>query len=298
MSFADLKKKKTDSLKTLNAELNKMAAPKFSNDDDKFWYPDVDKVGNGYAVIRFLPAPIGEEVPFVRMFNHSFKGPTGKWYIENSLSTIGQEDPCMLLNSKLWNSGSESDKELARKQKRKLTFISNALIIKDSAHPENEGKVVLFRYGKKIFDKLNDAMNPKFEDEQPLNPFDLDEGADFKIKIRQVEGYRNYDSSEFASPSKCGKSDEEQEKIWKQCQSLAAFHAPSNFKTFDELQKRLNLAIGIGAAASADLADEAEKAPAPKVKGAAKPKPAAAAAAAAVADDDDEEEFLRKLAEE
>ena len=172
-----------------------------SKEDDRFWQPEVDKAGNGMAVIRFLPGPSvdgDDALPWVRVFNHGFQGPGG-WYIENSLTTLNQKDPVSEYNSVLWNSGIEANKEIARKQKRRLTYISNVLIVSDSKHPENEGQIKLYKFGKKIFDKISEAMNPEFADETPLNPFDFWEGANFKIKIRQVEGYRNYDKSEFDS---------------------------------------------------------------------------------------------------
>jgi len=286
------------SLEQLTAELNKFNTNQDKSSDDRFWYPNVDKAGNGYAVIRFLPAPGDEDVPFIRMFNHGFKGPTGSWYIENSLTTIGKQDPVGEYNTQLWNSGIESDKETARKQKRKLTYISNVYIITDQQNPENEGKVFLFKYGKKVFDKLNEAMNPQFADEAPMNPFDLWTGANFKLKIRNVEGYRNYDKSEFASAGPLSNDDSEMESIWKKCHSLQEFLAPSNFKSYDELKSKLNKVLGLDgspAAARAKaplLEDEFGDAPAPKLKAAAAPSFSAAD------DDDDDEsiEFFKKLA--
>ena len=204
------------------------------------WKPELDKSGNGYAVIRFLPAPDGEDMPWAKLWNHAFQGPTGKWYIENSLTTLTQKDPVSEYNSQLWNSGVESDKEIARKQKRKLQYYSNIYVVSDPKHPENEGKVFLFRYGKKIYDKLMEALQPQFEDETPVNPFDFWEGANFKLKIRKVDGYWNYDKSEFDSPSKLNEDDSQLDKIWKTEYSLKEFTAPSNFKTYDELKNRLD----------------------------------------------------------
>lgn len=215
--------------------------------DDRFWYPNVDKSGNGYSVIRFLPAAGTEKVPFVRVFSHGFKGPTGLWYIENSLTTIGHPDPVSELNSVLWNQSDDDNSEgrkQARAQKRKLAYISNILVIEDKLNPENNGKVKLFKYGKKIFDKLNAAMNPEFEDEEPMNPFDLWNGANFKLKIRMVEGYRNYDKSEFSDRSPLDTDDSVLESIWKQEYELQPFLAPSNFKSYDELKKKLNKVLG------------------------------------------------------
>ena len=246
-SFSDLKKSRQAQIDKLTQEINKVSSPQQSNNgpDERFWEPTVDKAGNGYAVIRFLPAPKGEDFPFVRVFSHGFKGPTGSWYIENSLTTIGKSDPCSDYNTTLWNSGSESDKEQARAQKRKLHFVSNIMVVKDTENPQNEGKVFLFKYGKKIFDKINDLMNPQFDDEQPVNPFDLWEGANFKLKIRKVEGYRNYDKSEFDSPSAISDDDSELEAIWNQEYSLQDFIDPKNFKSYEELKTKLDRVLGL-----------------------------------------------------
>lgn len=213
------------------------------NEDNRFWQPQVDKAGNGFAVIRFLPAPANEDAPFVRIFSHAFQGPGG-WLIDNCLTTLNQKCPVCEENSKLWNSGIDSNKKIVSDRKRKLNFISNIYVVKDSANPSNEGKVFLFKYGKKIYDKLHNAMYPEFEDEKPLNPFDLWEGADFKLKIRQVEGYRNYDKSEFDQPAALSSDDSILENIWKQEHSLAEFVDTKKFKSYDELQKRLAKALG------------------------------------------------------
>ena len=250
MSFNSLSelRKNRGNFDSLMKEVEKIANPTNNqrNDDDRYWKPSVDKAGNGQAVLRFLPAPAGEDLPWVRVFDHGFQGPTGKWYIENSLTTINKPDPVGELNSELWNSGIEANKEIARKQKRRLSYISNVLVIRDPANPENEGKVFLYKYGKKIFDKIKDVMQPTFEDEKPVNPFDLWEGANFKLRIRQVEGYRNYDKSEFDGPSALSDDDAELERIWKQSHSLAAFLDPSNFKSYDELKAKLNAVLGSG----------------------------------------------------
>ena len=228
------------SLESLTSELNKLSGGEGAKGaDERFWTPTVDKAGNGYAVIRFLPPPTNEDVPFVRIFDHGFQGPGG-WYIENSLTTLGKNDPVSDYNSKLWNSGIEANKEIARKQKRRLHFISNIYVVSDSGNPANEGKVFLYKYGKKIFDKLKEAMEPQFADEEAINPFDLWAGANFKLKIRNLEGYRNYDKSEFDKPAPLLKDDEELEAVWKKEHSLKEFLDPKNFKSFDELQARLS----------------------------------------------------------
>jgi len=255
-SFAQLKR--SNKLEDLTKELNKLQGnqqQQQNGPDERFWTPSVDKVGNGYAVLRFLPAPQGEDVPFVRIWDHGFQGPGG-WFIEKSLTTLGQKDPVSEYNSQLWNSGIESNKEIVRKQKRRLQFISNVYVVSDPDNKENEGKVFLFRYGKKIFDKLNEAMNPAFQDEKPVNPFDLWEGANFKLKIRKVEGYRNYDKSEFSDAEALDTDDEKLEEIWKQQFSLQEFVDPKNFKSYDELKERLHKVLMIGAAAEAAAAKD------------------------------------------
>jgi hypothetical protein len=243
-NFANLKKQsKLGSLtEKLVKQVEKMNNSSGSS-DDRFWKLDVDKSGNGYAVIRFLPAPDGEDLPFVKIYSHAFQGPGG-WYIENSRSTIGEKDPLGEYNSQLWNNGTDAGKEQARKQKRKLTYISNVYVVKDPSNPENEGQVKLFKYGKKIFDKIMEAMQPEYEDETPINAFDFWEGANFKLKAKNVAGYRNYDSSEFATPGALLDDDDAMEAIWKKQYSLEEFVAPDQFKSYDELKKRLDSVLG------------------------------------------------------
>ena len=236
-----------DKLLSAVKEDNKDPSEKKSYVDERLWKPELDTSGNGYAVIRFLPAIEGEDLPWVKLFSHAFQGPTGQWYIENSRTTLGRgdvgKDPVSEYNSSLWNSGVETDKEIARKQKRKLSYYSNIYIVSDSKNPHNEGKVFLFRYGKKIFDKLMAAMQPEFEDESPINPFDFWKGANFKLKIRKVDGYWNYDKSEFEAPSAILDDDSAIERIWKEQYSLADFTAPSNFKSYEELKTRLDAVL-------------------------------------------------------
>ena len=236
--------KKSNSLDKLLNAVKEDSAPqeKKSYVDERLWKPELDKSGNGYAVIRFLPAVEGEDMPWAKVWNHAFQGPTGQWYIENSLTTVGQKDPVSEHNTKLWNTGLESDKETARKQKRKLQYFSNIYVVSDSKHPENEGKVFLYRYGKKIFDKLMAAMQPEFEDETPINPFDFWEGANFKLKIRKVDGYWNYDKSEFETPSALG-DDSVIESVWKKQYALKEFTASTNFKSYEELKTRLDAVL-------------------------------------------------------
>jgi len=236
--------------------------------DDRLWKPVMDKSGNGYAVIRFLPAVEGEDMPWAKVWNHAFQGPTGQWYIENSLTTVGQNDPVSEMNSAYWNSGVESDKEIARKQKRKLQYFANIYVVEDPANPQNEGKVMLYRFGKKIFDKCMESMQPAFKDETAVNPFDFWEGANFKLKLRKVEGYWNY-----PKPSALFDNDDELEEVWKKEYPLSEFTAPTNFKSYDELKKRLDMVLaGTTTVGSAAAVMEDEPWVAPKVD--TKPTPA------------------------
>ena len=246
MSFADMKKQRKSNLSSLIKESEKISNPNtFGDVDERYWRPELDKSGNVYAIVRFVPAPDGEDLPWARMWNHGFQGPGG-WYIENSLTTQGKKDPVSEYNSRLWNSGIEANKEVARKQKRRLNYTSNVYIVKDPANPQNEGQVRLYRYGKKIFDKINDLMNPEFEDETPVNPFDLWEGANFKMKIRKVEGFSNYDKSEFDTPSALLEDDNKMEEIWNSEHSLKELVSDDKFKSFDELKEKLDRVLGLG----------------------------------------------------
>ena len=243
MSFKDMKRKSVGSISELTKKLE-TAEKKNSYQDDRFWKPTLDKASNGMAVFRFLPAPENEDMPWAKLYTHAFKV-GGRWYIENSRTTIGEKDPVSEMNSELWNSGLESDKDIARDRKRKLSYISNILVLKDPGAPENEGKVFLYKYGVKIFNKIQEAMQPEFDDEDPINPFDYWAGANFKLKVRKVGGYINYDKSEFESPSELlGGDDAKLEELWKTQHSLQAFVAPDQFKTYDELKKKLQEVVG------------------------------------------------------
>ena len=263
--------------------------------DERLWKPELDKSGNGYAVLRFLPQVQGEDLPWAKVWNHAFQGPTGQWYIENSLTTLNQKDPVSEHNTALWNTGLESDKEIARKQKRKLQYFSNVYVVSDTKHPENEGKVFLFRYGKKIFDKITAAMSPEFEDEKAINPFDFWEGANFKLKIRKVDGYWNYDKSEFEDTSKLFEDDEAVDKVWKGQYSLTEFTAPTNFKSYDELRTRLDAVLS-GTVKVGNVADTMDDAPiaSPKIDA---PKPTTTKVETPVVDEDDTLAYFEKLAE-
>ena len=263
MSFADLKKNSKGSLEDLQKKLEATNSTE-SYKDDRFWRPELDKSGNGYAEIRFLPAPEGEDLPWAKVYSHAFKGPGG-WYIENSLTTKGQKDPVSEMNSRLWNSGMDSDKDIARERRRKLNYISNVYVISDPANPQNEGKVFLFKYGKKIFDKINEAMTPEFQDEEAVNPFNFWTGASFKLKIRKVAGFVNYDKSHFDSSCALNESDEELERIWKSEYSLTDLVADDKFKTYEELTDRLNQVLGGDERARSAETETVESQPAPAV---------------------------------
>jgi hypothetical protein len=246
LSFADLKKNSKKSLETLNQEVQKISSKKtYQDDDERFWKPTLDEAKNASAVIRFLPAPKEEDIPWVRIFSHGFKGPTGQWYFENSLTTLGKADPCYELNGQLYNAGDEDSKKQASAQNRVLTFYANILVIKDPEKPQNNGKVFLYKFPKTIFNMLNEYMNPEDEDTSPSNPFDFWEGRNFKLEIRNKGGFRNYDKSKFLDPSKIADTDEEIEAIWNQEHSLQQFLDPKNFKSYDELKARLDVVLGL-----------------------------------------------------
>lgn len=304
VNFADLKKNRTDSFSKLNDQLQKLNQG-YNNDDGNFWKPEVDKAGNGYAVLRFLPAPGGEDMPFVRIYDHGFQGPGG-WYIENSLTTLGQDDPVSEYNTQLWNSGIESNKEIVRKQKRRLSYISNVYVVSDPANPQNEGKVFLYKYGKKIFEKLNDLMNPKYPGETAVNPFDLWEGANFQLKIRNYEGYRNYDKSEFASPAPLMKDDAAMEEVWNSQHSLKELVDPKNFKSYAELKAKLYKVLALDGSKHAPTGraaedDSAEMNFTPKFKERSAPamEESSSPMQSKFADDDDDDmSFFKNLADD
>ena len=296
MSFADLKRKSQSNFEFLQKELEKSSTT--NGADERLWKPELDASGNGYAVVRFLPAPEGESVPWAKLYTHAFKG-TGGWLIDNCPTTNGDKCPVCAGNTKLWNSGHESDKSVARDRKRKLSYYSNIYVVNDPKNPDNNGKVFLFKYGKKIHDKILAAMQPEFQDETPINPFDLWEGANFKLKIRTVAGYWNYDASEFAAPLALNKDDDELEAIWRQAYSLESFTAPSEFKSYDDLQARHDLVLGNSVPQrriDQEVEDEdAEVFAAPK----SEPVFASSTASRNTSDDDDDAlSYFARLAEE
>jgi hypothetical protein len=302
MDIQALRKMRNTDFGQISQAFDKIANPqtseKKSYDDDRIWKLEPDKAGNATATIRFLPRVEGDELPWVRIFKHSFQGPTGKWYIENSLTTFGEKDPVGELNTRLWNSGSEANKEIARKQKRRLSYIANILVISDPKHPENEGKVFLFQFGKKIFDKIMDKARPTFEDEKPVNVFDLWEGADFKLRMRKVDGYANYDQSAFMEPSSLFDGDEQQllDVVSKQYK-LSEFLDRKHFKTFEELSRKLADVLGDGEPmpSAADIAEERE---APVIKSAPAPKAVSKPAPKMDEEEDDMMSYFQKIAEE
>ena len=294
MSFANLKKQ--SKLGSLTAKLVKEVEKLNTNGasgDDRLWKLEVDKSGNGYAVIRFLPAPDGEDLPFVKLYSHAFQGPGG-WYIENSLTTLGQKDPVSEYNSQLWNNGTDAGKDAARKQKRKLTYISNIYVVKDPANPENEGKVFLYKYGKKIFDKLTAAMQPEFEDEEAIDPFDFWQGANFKLKAKNVAGYRNYDSSEFTAVTPLLDDDDALEAVWKKENSLKEFIDADQFKSYDDLKKRLEYVLGSRRPDSSFEEEDTDRGAAEELVTAA----VSTSPSSLNEDDDDALSYFQKLAEE
>jgi hypothetical protein len=299
MSFANLKKQsKLGSLtQKLVKEVEKMNT-NGSSSDDRLWKLEVDKSGNGYAVIRFLPAPDGEDLPFVKLYSHAFKG-AGGWYIENSLTTLGQKDPVSEFNTTLWNNGTDAGKDAARRQKRKLTYVSNIYVVKDPANPENEGKVFLYKFGKKIFDKITAAMQPEFEDEEAIDPFDFWQGANFKLKAKNVAGYRNYDSSEFTAQSPLLDDDDALEALWKKQASLQEFVAPDQFKSYDALKTRLNFVLGNKASARQDpeVVDEEDRGSAEQLVSAAVAEPVLAGGTGSEPEDDPLSYFAKLAAE-
>ena len=296
MSFSNLKKQsKLGSLTSkLTNEIEKMSKGTKGGADERLWKLEVDKAGNGYAVIRFLPAPDGEELPWAKLYSHAFQGPGG-WYIENSLTTVGGKDPVSEYNRLLWNSGIDADKELARKQKRKLSYTANVYVVKDPANPHNEGKVFLYKFGKKIFDKLTAAMQPEFEDEEAIDPFDFWKGANFKLKAKNVAGYRNYDSSEFAATSALLDDDDALEAVWKKQYSLVEFTNPDQFKSYNELQTRLDSVLNNKTSPAPEVRDEEETVAPVSLESVTTP---VAAGSGAGIGDDDALSYFQKLANE
>ena len=309
MDIQALRKMRNSDFSKIAGEFEKIANPETANTksyaDDRFWRLEGDKAGNGTATLRFLPRVEGDELPWVRIFSHGFQGPTGKWYIENSLTTLGENDPVGELNTQLWNAGTEANKEIARKQKRKLSFIANVLIVSDPKHPENEGQVKLFKFGKKIFDKIMDKARPTFEDEKPVNVFDLWEGANFKLRMRKKDGYANYDESLFSEPVAISENEEDLLRVVNSQHKLTEFTDRKNFKSYDDLKKKLSEVLSGDSFASksaAEIANEEDRpvraAPEPAKSVAAPTQKASPAPTSVEDDDDDVMSYFKKIAQE
>lgn len=306
MDIQTLRKMRNSDFGQISNAFEKIANPSSetkSYTDDRFWKLEGDKAGNGTATIRFLPRVEGDELPWVRIFSHGFQGPTGKWYIENSLTTLGEQDPVSELNTTLWNSGVEANKKIAQNQKRRLSYIANVLVVSDPKHPENEGKVFLFKFGKKIFDKIMDKARPTFEDEKPVNVFDFWEGANFKLRMRKKDGFTNYDESAFMEPSALG-DDDKIVSVANAQYKLSEFLERKNFKSYDELKRKLDEVLsgnGFNAKSAAELANDDDE---PAVKAAPEPAKSApaftpkASAKPAMEDDDDVMSYFEKIAQE
>lgn len=312
MDINTLRNMRNQDFGAISSAFDKVSNPQSdqkSFDDDRFWKLEKDKAGNGSAVIRFLPRVEGDELPWVKIFSHGFKGPTGKWYIENSLTTLNEADPVGELNTRLWNESSDDNspgRKQARDQKRRLQFYSNILVISDPKHPENEGKVFLFKYGKKIFDKIMNKAKPTFEDERPVNVFDLWEGANFKLRMRNVEGYPNYDESVFAEPGPVAPSDEQILSVVNKQYKLSEFLDRKNFKSYDELKAKLESVLS-GTTSSVPSAMELMNDPVPVAQPkqfAEAPAPSYSSAPAATSkipeinDDDDMMAMFQRIADE
>jgi len=298
MSFANLKRNSSTSFDKINKEMEKLSQKgNYSSDDDKYWKPTVDAAGNGYAVIRFLPQINEEDMPWVMVWDHGFQGPGG-WYIEKSLTTLGKDDPVSAYNSKLWNSTQDDghpNRKKAREQKRRLAYYSNIFVVSDPKNPENEGKVLMYKYGKKIFDKIKDVMHPEFEDEEPVNPFDMWNGANFKIKIRQVDGWRNYDKSEFDEQSALNEDDSVLEDIYGQMHNIQNLIDPTNFKSYDALKQKMHKVLGENVL-DAETKDKLQEEQTVQAETKSEPTPSATATSAASDSDDDDLEFFKNFA--
>ena len=305
MSFAELKTRRTD----LSAMVQAATGGEQKSDnrnDERLWQPSRDKAGNGYAVIRFLPGSADAPTPWVRYWDHFFKGPTGQWYVEKSLTSISMPDPLAEANSRLWNEdGSDEAKSTVRERKRNLRYMANILVLSDPSNPENEGQVKLYRFGKKIFDKIMDQMQPQFPDESPINPFDMWKGADFTVKIRKVEGYINYDASAFKSPSAMAGTDDDLEVIYNKQHDMSEWTDPKNYKSYDELKSRLAIVLGESSPSTRKQVealddnipwDEPTTKAAPVVKSA--PAPVTATAESSMSDDDTMQYFAKLAAED
>lgn len=301
-NLADLRKLRTSNLDSIANALKKTTFEK--EDDSSFFKLEKDKAGNGSAVLRFLPKHPDDDLPFVSIYSHAFQNPTNKrWYIENSRTTINEADPVAELNSKLWSTGLESDKEVARRQRRKLTYIANVLVVHNPANPALEGQVMQFKFGKKIFEKLADATKKSEfpDDPPPFDPFDPFGGANFKLRQREVEGYPNYDKSEFAGVSPISEDEDKLLEVLNKIQPLKPLVDASKFKSYDDLKKKLDSVLNANQAGAAPSAQEvienvSSKPTAAKPAGKVAEAPAPKSKAADIEDTDDIEDYFKNLA--
>ncbi len=305
MSFDNLRARRSSNISNMLNAVENQGAPggqkKESYKDERIWKPTVDASGNGYAVIRFLPAAEGMDLPWVQYWDHGFKGPTGQWYIEKSLTSIGQADPLGEANKKLWDTGDDRNKDIVRSRKRRLHYVSNILVQEDPANPESEGKVFFFVYGKKIFDKIMDAMKPEFQDEKPIDPFDFWEGASFKLKMRQQDGFRNYDKSEFGAVSSLSENEDVLKGVYNSLHPLGEYSDPSFYKTYDELASRLAIVLGETTATPPLSGEPVAQAPSPRTAPAPEPQSPSlqeTVAPASVAEEEDTMSYFAQLAAE
>lgn len=241
MNFKDFKKNKGNFLETLNQKIKESNTT--FEPDARYFQVTKDKAGNGVALVRFLP---GKDTPWVRYWSHSFEY-NGGWYIENSRTSLKEDDPVSEYNKLLWDSGKEEYKEFVSLKpgtKRKLNYVSNIYVIEDPANPENNGKVFLYQYGAKIYDKIKALMQPSIKTLPPVNPFNPFDGANLQIIIKKVAGYPNYDDTKFIQEgSKLG-NDDEIEKIYNQQYDLEDILKESNFKPYEKLKARLIKVLG------------------------------------------------------
>ena len=232
----------------LNQKQESQQAGQPVNADQRFYKPKFNKDGTFSAVVRFLPGPVkdgNEEISMIKKYSHYFSGPGGK-YDEECLTTISQQCPVCDENKKCWDAG---DKQTSRTRARVNSGITNILVINDPQAPENNGKVFLYKFGKKIIEKINEAKKPTNPTKKAIEVFSYYEGANFYItgkKTVTAEGqkFTDYTSSSFESnPSAIG-DDNYIESIDKQLHSVEEFIKPTNFKSYAALQELFSRVMG------------------------------------------------------
>lgn len=289
-------------LQKVKEALDKMNKGGDSYKDGRMWTPTQDDAGNALAVIRFLPSLKADQLPWVKVYTHGFQGSTGRWYIEKCLTTIGADDPVCNYTRKLWNRGDDEGKELARKYKRKLSYYSNVLVVNDPKHPENEGKVFLFRYGAKIFAKITSMMMPELDSDPSVDVFDPDVGANFRLRVKRVAGYANYDDSAFQAPSPISKDDKVLDGILSAAYDLGEFLKPESYKSFDELDAKFHDVLQVEGKPETATREatwdkpEAETWDEPKAKSVRAPRAESKPAPEPVMDDDDPAKYFEQFA--